>query len=157
MVMACAVAGGTTSIAKTRSTPVIWLASATARPSTTRNTIERKRTGTPRAAATSGSMDANSNGRPITASDDERGGTDPEQRGDLGVGDAEEAAEEQRVHAFEQAVVERDEQEPAGERERLDGADDRGLLAEGVPVGAGDRGDDERGGETERRSSPTRR
>ena len=41
MVMACAAAAGTTSSAKTRSTPVIWPASATARPSTTRNRIDR--------------------------------------------------------------------------------------------------------------------
>ena len=114
-------------------------------------------TGTPRAAATSGSTDANSSGRPITASTTSDGRADDQSSVvDLAVGDAEEAAEQQRVHAFEEPVVEGDEQEPAGERERLHGADHRGLLAEPVPAGPGIGGDDERGGDAEAEVAPRR-
>ena len=64
----CAVAAGITSSAKTSSAPVIWLTSAAAQPSRTRKTVLSSRTGTPRAAATSGSTVAKNNGRAISAS-----------------------------------------------------------------------------------------
>ena len=60
--MRCAVAGGSTSSAKTSSDPVTWLTSAAATPSSTRNPIESHCVGSPRAAATSGSIDANNSG-----------------------------------------------------------------------------------------------
>ncbi len=66
-VTSCAVAGGRSKRAKTSNAPVIWLASAAVAPSTSRNAASRRRTGTPCAAATSGSIDANSSGRPIAA------------------------------------------------------------------------------------------
>src|SRR5438105_4936758 len=64
-----AIAGGVTSSEKISSTPTTWTASETAIASTTMNAMLRKRTGTPRAAATSSSSEANSSGRysPTTA------------------------------------------------------------------------------------------
>src|SRR5262249_32272212 len=62
-VISCAVAGGSTSRAKTSSAPVIWPASAAAAPSSRRNTVSSARDGTPLARATSVSTDANSSGR----------------------------------------------------------------------------------------------
>jgi hypothetical protein len=43
--------------------PTTWAAPVTVRASTTRNISPRRRTGTPRALAASGSMEANSSGR----------------------------------------------------------------------------------------------
>ena len=65
--MTWAVAAGSTRSANTSSDPVIWLVSAAASPSSTRNATDSARTGTPRPVATSGSTDANSSGRPSTA------------------------------------------------------------------------------------------
>src|SRR5205823_12110538 len=64
-VSACALAAGATRSENTSSTPVIWLIDPTAMPSNSRNVRASARTGTPRAWAASGSIDANSNGRPI--------------------------------------------------------------------------------------------
>ena len=61
----CAVAGGSTRRANTKSDPVIWLASAAAIPRSSRKATASDRTGTPVAAATSGSTLANSSGRAI--------------------------------------------------------------------------------------------
>ncbi|COW69507.1 Uncharacterised protein [Mycobacterium tuberculosis] len=47
----------------TRSAPTIWTAWAATTPISAANTIPRARTGTPRAAATSGSTVANKSGR----------------------------------------------------------------------------------------------
>src|ERR1043165_6740682 len=58
-----AAAGGTTSNANTSSEPVIWLASPTAAPSSTRYSTDRARTGISRARAISGLVEANSSGR----------------------------------------------------------------------------------------------
>ena len=63
-----AAAAGVTSRANTSRLPVIWLAPAAARPSSTRKAVPTSRTGTPRARATSASMLENSSGRPSTAS-----------------------------------------------------------------------------------------
>src|SRR5437868_1413328 len=65
--MRCAVAAGVTSSAKTSSAPVIWLVSATERPSTSRKPRPTSRTGTPPARAMSGSTEAKSNGRAASA------------------------------------------------------------------------------------------
>ena len=94
---------------------------------------QHARPGTPRAAATSGSTDANSNGRRDRAEHHEQTTATTSSAWHLRVGDAEEAAEQQRAEAVEEAAVEAHEQEPARERERLHRADDRGLLAERVP------------------------
>ena len=66
-VSACALAAGATRSENTSSTPVIWLIDPTAMPSISRNALASARTGTPRASAASGSIDANSNGRPIAS------------------------------------------------------------------------------------------
>ncbi len=88
-----------------------------------------------------GPSDARENG-------EDHGGDHREQQ-DLAVADAQEAAEQQRVHAAEEALVEGDEQESAGQQERLHGPGERGLLASALP-GAGDQRDDDGRGEAER-------
>ena len=64
----------------------------------------------------------------------------------LAVGDPEEGAEQQAGEAVEEAAVQADEQDAAGQGEGLHGADDGRLLAPGPPDGgAGHHGDDQRG------------
>ena len=63
-----AAAAGVQTIDSTSSAPTTWIDIATVRPSTSMNTGDSNRTGTPRAAAASGSVLANINGRHITAS-----------------------------------------------------------------------------------------
>ena len=63
-----AAAAGATSRANTSRLPVTWLAPAAATPSSTRNAVESRRTGKPRARATSGSTVAKSSGRAMAAS-----------------------------------------------------------------------------------------
>src|SRR6478609_623746 len=58
-----AAAAGAISNDITSSAPTIWTAWAATTPTSAANTIPNARTGTPRAAATSGSTVANSNGR----------------------------------------------------------------------------------------------
>ena len=128
-VISWAVAGGATSSANTSSTPVICAVSATASPSSSRNAVARSRVGTPRARATASSSEANSSGRPITASDAERGGGDDREGEHLSARDAEEAAEQQALVVGEHALVEAEEQEAARQPERLDGAGERRLVA----------------------------
>ena len=62
---------------------MIWLTSAAARPSRTRKAADSRRTGTPRAAATSGSTEANSSGRRHGGEGDESAGGDDQQRDHL--------------------------------------------------------------------------
>ena len=64
----------------------------------------------------------------------ERHGADDRERQHLPAGDAEEVAEQQALVVGEHALVEAQEQEPAGQPERLDGAGDRGLLRRGAVV-----------------------
>src|SRR3954468_8740586 len=64
-----AAAAGVTMSARTSRAPMIWIAVATARPSVSMNATESRRTGTPRAAATSGSRLAKVRGRHMTVSD----------------------------------------------------------------------------------------
>ena len=80
-------------------------------------------------AATSGSMLANSSGRPSTSQHEQAAAAGDEQGEDLVVGDAGDGAEQQVVQPGQETLVEADEQEPAGQREGLHGADDRRLLA----------------------------
>ena len=147
----CAVAAGMTSRANTSRAPVIWVVAAAARPSSTRKAPPSSRTGTPWTAATAGSIEANSRGRPTSASTRNDAERDDQQDDDLAGGDAQEGAEQQAVHALEEAVVEGDEQKAAGEGERLHRADHRRLLAEAAHGGAAARreGDDQGGGQAE--------
>ena len=125
----CAVAGGSTRSANTRSDPVIWLASAAAIPRSSRKATESDRTGTPRGGGNLG-VDAREQQRTgDQAERDERGDRHREQRQHLRVRDPEEAAEEQARDAVEDAAVEAHEEEAAGQRERLHGADHGGFLA----------------------------
>ena len=93
------------------------------------NASDSARTGTPLARATGSSTEANSSGRPTTAKNAERQDADDRERQHLPAGDPEEVAEQQVLIAGEHALVEAEEQEPARQPERLDGAGDRGLLA----------------------------
>ncbi len=63
-----AAAAGVTSRASTSRAPTICTLIATASPRTSMNTGDSRRTGTPRAAATSASREANSSGRHMTSS-----------------------------------------------------------------------------------------
>ncbi len=63
-----AAAAGVTRSESTSSAPTIWMETAVPSPSRIMNTMESRRTGTPRAAATSGSTLANISGRQTTAS-----------------------------------------------------------------------------------------
>ncbi len=63
-----AAAAGVTMRVSTSSTPVTWMVAATAAASRTMNSTAGARTGTPRAAAASGSTEANHSGRPAAAS-----------------------------------------------------------------------------------------
>ena len=116
-----------TSSANTSSAPVICAVSATAAPSSTRNATDSARTGTPRAAATSGSTEANSSGRPITASTASTASPATASSDHLACGDAEETAEEQGGGPVEEPLVEGDEQQPAGQGEGLHRAGQRRL------------------------------
>ena len=58
-----AAAAGVMARLSTSRVPTTWAAPVTVRASTTRNISPRRRTGTPRASAASGSMEANSSGR----------------------------------------------------------------------------------------------
>ncbi len=59
----CAAAPGVMARLSTSRVPTTWAAPVTVRASTSRNIRPRRRTGTPRASAVSGSMEANSRGR----------------------------------------------------------------------------------------------
>ena len=135
-----AVAGGATSSANTSSAPVIWAVSATAIPSSSRKPMPSARVGTPRARATPSSTEANSSGRPARRQQQDRHRGDRQQRQHLSRGDAQEAAEQQALVAAEHPLVEAQEQEPAGQPERLDRARHGGLLAAvAAPLAGGGR------------------
>ena len=125
-----AVAAGVTSRAKTSSAPVIW-------PRLRHRQAEHEQ------KAEAEGADGNPGGAGDVGIDrceeqrsggdrDQRdgGGRDGEQHDDLLRRDPEEGAEEERVEAVEDAVVEGDEEEPERERERLERADRGRLRAE---------------------------
>ena len=62
-VSASAAAAGVTTRANSNSVPTTWVAMATTSASNTRKAMAKARTGTPRASATSGLIDANNSGR----------------------------------------------------------------------------------------------
>ena len=138
----CAAAAGTTSKANTSSAPVICAASATATPSTTRNSTERPRARMPRASrrrdrptrrATAGTRPRAPRGTPTATA---------ASVSDLPVGDAEKVAEQQRGHAVEKARVETHEEQPAREREGLDRADRPPTPRCSPARSSGERGDE---------------
>ena len=143
-VISWAVAGGATSSANTSSAPVIWAVSATASPSSSRKPMPSARVGTPRARATPSSTEANSSGRPKIASSASASAATSASASTCPRGDAEEAPEQQALVVGEHALVEAQEEEAAGEPERLHGARDRGLLAEVAPRLGRGHADDER-------------
>ena len=98
-VSTCAVAAGTTSSANTSSAPVIWLGLGHRDAEHDEEDDDSSRDAARRAAAaTSGSTEANSSGRRDDREHgDARRRAIERQRHDLRVGDAEEAAEQQRV------------------------------------------------------------
>ena len=118
---------------------MIWLTSAAAQPSSSRKATDSPRTGTPRAEATSGSTVAKNSGRAMAARTASTPPRPPGQGDHLAVGDPEEGAEQQAGEAVEEAAVEADEQDPAGQGEGLDGPDHRRLLGCG-PAPPADRG-----------------
>src|SRR5690348_934660 len=63
-----AAAAGVHTIDNTSSAPTTWIDIATVNPSTSMNAGDSSRTGTPRAAAASGSVLANTSGRHMTSS-----------------------------------------------------------------------------------------
>ena len=109
---------------------MIWLASATASPSTTRNTTDRS---AHRHAARGGDVgiDRREQQRPADHGEHgERGGTDQNSVATWPSVMPRKLPNSSEFTPFEEAVVQRHEQEPAGERERLHVPIDRRLLAE---------------------------
>ena len=143
-VITWAVAAGRTSRANTSSDPVIWLVSAAATPSSTRNTTDRACTGTPRLCAVSGSTVANSRGRPMAAST-ARATVATAASTTTWVTVMPRKLPNRRLSTLEVAGVEGHEQEAAGQGEGLGGADDGGLLARRPGPRAGYGRDDQRG------------
>ena len=80
----------------------------------------------------------------------QRHGRDDGEDGHLPGRDAEEAAEQQRVGAVQETLVQRDEQHAAGEGERLHGSDDGGFLGVAAAGALRKRGDDHGGEQAER-------
>ena len=125
----CAVAAGMTSRAKTSNAPVICVAAAAARPSSTRNAPPSSLTGTPCDSGHGGIDRGEQQGTADECHDRDDAHRDHEQGEDLAVRDAQEGAEQEGVDPLQEAAVEGDEEKAAGEGEGLHRADDRRLLA----------------------------
>ncbi len=119
--------------------------------------MARPRAGTPAAAATSGSTDANSNGSRDEREHCQCRNGDDDERSYLRGRDAQEGPEQQAVDPTEVAFVERGEQEAARQRERLDDGDHGRLLTEPSTPLCRHRGDHQRAADAKGEEAELRR
>ena len=124
-----AAAAGVQTIDSTSSAPTIWIDIATVSPSTSMNTGESSRTGTPRAAAASGSVLAKVSGRHMTTSATSTSTAGPDQVAELHGVDRDDLAEQRAELVGRPALVQAEEQHAEAEPERHEHADDRVALA----------------------------